>query len=35
MGNRFMAKEKIYWDIDEKRCLVLSNLPSLFIFQKS
>lgn len=31
---KFMAKEKIYWDIDEKRCLVLSNLPNIFIFER-
>ncbi|KDR95944.1 protein of unknown function [Peptoclostridium litorale DSM 5388] len=30
----FMSKERLTWDIDSKRSLILSNLPSLFIYEK-
>lgn len=30
----FMAKQKPMWEIDEKRCLYLLNLPSVFIYEK-
>lgn len=31
---RFMAKEKIKWQIDEKKYLVLTSLPSLYIYEE-
>lgn len=30
----FMSKEKLYWEIDETKYLVLSNLPSIHIYNK-
>ncbi|MCT4565008.1 MAG: ImmA/IrrE family metallo-endopeptidase [Maledivibacter sp.] len=30
---RFMAKEKMKWEIDDRRYLVLSGLPSLYVFE--
>ena len=31
---RFMAKKKMKWEVDDKRSLVLSCLPSLYVYEE-
>ncbi|CAH2213193.1 ImmA/IrrE family metallo-endopeptidase [Tepidibacter aestuarii] len=31
---KFMAKQKITWELDDKRCLCLHNFPTISIFER-